>query len=83
MRGVMELVDNGINMARHLSVLLKDHAKLKVFSDSRPLLESIGSSKQVEEKSLYQPVVFLKQNLEGEEVKSFAWIGGKDIIAYM
>ena len=37
--------------------------------------------KPVGRKALHQSVVFLKQNLEDEEVESFAWKEGKDIIA--
>ena len=52
-----------------------------MFTDSRPLLESIGSSGQVEEKSLRQSVAALKQNLKDGEVKRFSWIAGTEIVA--
>ena len=48
--------------------------------DSRPLLESIGRSGQVEEKSLRQSVASLKQNLEDGEVSRFSWIVGTEIV---
>merc|ERR1712105_348187 len=53
----------------------------RMFTDSRPLLESIGSSGQIEEKALRQSVVSLKQNLEDGEVNSFSWIAGTEIVA--
>ena len=34
-RGVMKLVDDGVNMAHQLSILLKDNIDFKVFIDSR------------------------------------------------
>ena len=67
-RGVMKLVDDCINMANQTRILLRDSIKLKVFTDSWPLLESIGSSNQVAEKALRLSVAFLKKNLEDEEV---------------
>ena len=80
-RGVMKLVHDGVNIAKQLCILMKDDVSLRVFTDSRPLLESIGSSNQVAEKALRQSVVSLKQTLEDGDVESFSWIEGKDIVA--
>ena len=54
---------------------------MKLFTDSRPLLESIGSSGQIEEKALRQTVAYLKQSLEDEEVADYSWIRGEEIVA--
>ena len=54
---------------------------LKIFTDSRPLLESIGSTSQIEEKALRQSIAFLKQSLEDGDVKQYSWIEGKEIVA--
>ena len=54
---------------------------LKVFTDLRPLLESIGSKSQITEKALRQMISFLKQTLEDKSVMHYAWIEGKDIAA--
>ena len=43
--GVMKMVDDGVNMTKQLSVLMNEKVRLKIFTDSRPLLESIGSLK--------------------------------------
>ena len=51
-----------------------------MYSDSRPLLESIGSSGQVEEKSLRQSVASLKQSLEDKDVARYSWIIGSEIV---
>merc|ERR1712105_585983 len=63
------------------SEMLNTNMETRLFSDSKPLLESIGSSGQIEEKALRQSVASLKQNLEDGEVASFAWIAGTEIVA--
>ena len=55
--------------------------KNKLFTDSQPLLESIGSSGQIEEKALRQSVSYLKQSLEDEDVLAYSWIPGEEIVA--
>ena len=62
-------MDDSINMAKQLRTLLIYNVLFRIFTDSRSLLESIGSSNQVAEKSLHQPVASLMQNLENEEVE--------------
>ena len=62
-------------------MLLGIEMKVKLFTDSRPLLESLGSSGQVEEKTLRQSIASLKQNLEDEDIAQFSWIPGSEIIA--
>merc|ERR1712105_208923 len=52
----------------------------RMFTDSRPLLESIGSLGQIEEKALRQLVASLKQMLEDGEINSYSWIAGTDIV---
>ena len=68
-------------LARQISLMLNTEIKTRLFTDSRPLLESIGSSGQIEEKSLRQSVAALKQNLEDAEVDRFSWIPGMEIVA--
>ena len=53
----------------------------RMFTDSRPLLESIRSSGQIEEKSLRLLVASLQHNLEDGEIDSFSWIVGTEIVA--
>ena len=48
----MKSVYDGINMAKQLNLLMKDDVSLRVFKDSRPLLEPIGNSNQVADKVL-------------------------------
>ena len=54
---------------------------VRLFTDLCPLLESIGSSGQIEEKTLMQLVVYLKQSLKNEEVMAYSWIEGDEILA--
>ena len=42
MRGIMKLVDDTVNLKDQLKILMNKDISLKVFTDSRPLLESIG-----------------------------------------
>ena len=77
----MKLVDDSLNMSRQLSILMNRKISLRVFTDSRPLLESIGSSSQIAEKALRQSIASLKQSLEDGDVDQFSWIEGKEIVA--
>ena len=80
-RALLRLMDDSVHMAKQISELLNGRIKVKLFTDSRPLLESIGSSGQIEEKALRQSVAYLKQSLEDEEVLDYAWIQGEEIVA--
>ena len=61
--------------------LLNTEVRTRAFTDSKPLLESIGSSGQIEEKVLRQSVAHLKQALEEGEIVGFSWIEGSEIVA--
>ena len=80
-RALLRLMDDGVHMAKQLSQLLNVKMKVRLFTDLRPLLESIGSSGQIEEKALRQSVAYLKQSLEDEEVTAYSWIQGEEIVA--
>ena len=80
-RSLLRLMDDGVHMAKQLSQLMNVSMKVRLFTDSRPLLESIGSSGQIEEKALRQSVAYLKQGLEDEDVMAHSWIPGEDIVA--
>ena len=51
-RSLVKVVDDTMCLARQISLLLNMEVKARLFTDSRPLLESLGSSSQVEEKTL-------------------------------
>ena len=80
-RALMRLVDDGTSLAIQVSQLMNVEVRTRVFTDSRPLFESLGSSGQIEEKALRQSVAYLKQSLEEGEIMSYSWIGGEEIVA--
>ena len=67
----MKIVDDVTNLARQVSQLLSLSVRTRIFTDSRPLLESIGSSGQIEEKNLRQSIKYLKQSLENGDVMGY------------
>ena len=79
-RALMKLVDDVTNQARQVSHLMSLDVRTRIFTDSRPLLESIGSSGQIEEKNLRQSVMFLKQLLERGDILGYSWIQGEEIV---
>ena len=79
-RSLLRLVDDSTCLARQLSALMNTKIETKIYTDSRPLLESIGSSGQIEEKALRQWVASLKQTLEDGEINSYSWIAGTEIV---
>ena len=76
-RALMRLVDDGTSLARQVTQLLNVEVKTRVFTESRSLLESIGSSGQTEEKALRQSVAYLKQSLEEGEILGYSWSSGR------
>ena len=79
-RSLMRLVDDATSMTRQVSQLFNVELRTRVFMDSRPLLESLGSSGQIEEKALRQSVAYLKQSLEEGEIVGYSWIQGESIV---
>ena len=77
----MLVVDDAVNVANQLKDLLNADIKVKIFTDSRPLLETLGSTSQVAEKGLRKSIAYLKEHLKLGSVESYGWIEGKDIIA--
>merc|ERR1711867_19040 len=80
-RALLRLMDDGVHMAKELSQLLNVKMKVRLFTDLRPLLESIGRSGQIEEKALRQSVAYLKQSPKDGEVTDYSWIQGEEIVA--
>ena len=60
------------SLARQVTQLLNVEVNARVFMDSRPLLESIGRSGQIEEKALRYSVAYLKQSLEEGEIIGYS-----------
>ena len=75
------MVDDANNVADQLKILLNTEVKVKIFTDSRPLLETLGSTSQIAEKGLRKSIAYLKEHLKLGSVESYGWIEGKEIIA--
>ena len=71
-RSLLRLMDDGVHMAKQLSQLMNVSIKVRLFTDSCLLLESIRSSGQIEVKALRQSVAHLKQGLEDEDVIAYS-----------
>ena len=78
---MVKIVDDSVNMTKQVSILMNRKIPLKIFTDSRPLLETIGSTSQIGEKALRQSVASLKQSMEDGDVEQYSWIEGKEIVA--
>ena len=81
MYSLVRLVDDSLCLARQLTMMLNTSIETRMFTNLRPLLASLGSSGQIEEKALRQSLAALKQNLEDGEMNSFSWIAGTKIVA--
>ena len=84
-RNLTKLVDDSVYLAKSIEQLIFGEKggkiPVKLFTDSKPTLESIASSKQVERKLLRNAVADLKEKLVQNEVESYSWLDTKDMIA--
>ena len=88
-RNLSKLVDDTVFFAMQLRQLLfgdtsRDSAAtlpVRLLTDSRPLLESIGSTRQVEERLLRNTITDLKEKLEDNSVESYSWLETSEMIA--
>ena len=75
-RNVMTLVDTSVYLAEQLATLLFGDVRykipLRVYTDSKPLLDSIASTKQVEQRLLRNKMADLKQKLLDKSVTAFS-----------
>ena len=70
-----------MKVAEQLKILLNAMNGVKIYTNSRPLLEISGNTSQVPEMTLRQLVVYLKQCLEDREVDLYARIEVEEIVA--
>ena len=84
-RNIMKLVDTSVYLGQQLAALLFGDVKYRipihVYTDSKPLLDSIASTKQVEQRLLRNTMTDLKKKLEEEEVNGYSWIDTKSMTA--
>ena len=84
-RNLTKLVDDSEYLAKGIEQLMfgekRRKVPVKLFTDSRPTLESIASAKQVERKLLRNAMTDLKEKLIEKEVESYSWLDTRDMIA--
>ena len=84
-RNIMKLVDTSVYLGEQLSALLFGDVActvpLNVYTDSKPLLDSIASTKQVEERLLRNTMTDLKKKLELNSIKGYSWVDTKSMTA--
>ena len=72
------MVQDSVFAARQLEILLYGNAKGRIkiclFTDSESTLESVTSSKQIDNKTLQMMIVDLKERLVCGDVYSYAWL---------
>ena len=55
--------------------------KVKLFTNSEPILESIASSRQVERKTLRPTILDLKERLVDKDIHSYSWLPTQSMLA--
>ena len=84
-RILVKLVDTSRFMTDQLEELLfgkkKNILPIKLFTDSIPTLESIASTRQVEQRLLKNCYSELKDRLENGEVESYVWLDTNDMVS--
>ena len=77
-RNIMTNVDTAVYLSAKLSLLLfgdnRSKIPVRIYTDSIPLLESIASTRQVEQKLLRNTMTDLKEKLIDGEVSAYSWI---------
>ena len=80
-RSMMKLMEDSQFFAQQVEQLLfgryMKKIPLNLFSDSKPLLESIGSTHQIDDRLLRSSISDMKDSLYGGEVTSFSWLDGE------
>ena len=61
--------------------LVEKKVEVKIFTDSKPLLDSVASSKQVEKKMMRLVIADMKERLIDGSVGSYRWIETKRMVA--
>ena len=84
-RNLVTCKDDSLFFAGQVSQLLfgklSEQVPVTIFTDSIPLLESIGSTKQIEEKMLRNSITDFKEDIAHQRIESFAWLATKDMLA--
>ena len=84
-RNFLKLMDTAVYLSQQLSVLIFGDTgyriPVQIYTDSKPLLDSISSTKQVEQRLLRNTLTDLKKKLEEQFVSQYSWIDTKSMTA--
>ena len=83
-RNLVKLVDTSRFLTDQMEEILfgkKKKIPIKIYTDSIPTLESIASTKQVEQRLLRNCYADLKDRLRNGEVECFVWLDTQDMVA--
>ena len=80
-RGMSKNVMNATFSSRMLFGDCAGRIPVKVFSYSNPLLETLGSTKKIENTDLIPEIRYLKDKLMNEEVLCYAWLRSEENLA--
>ena len=80
-RALEKCVDTSVYLAARIERILfgdfQNRIKSEVWTDSEPLIESIGGTKRVENLTLIPTVEALKENLKEQSVTKFSYVNTK------
>ncbi len=83
-KNLVKLVDESMYQASIVEQVLfggKKKVEVEIVTDSKPLLDSIASTKQVETKMMRPVITDMKEKLVDKSVKSFDWLETKKMVA--
>ena len=79
-------LEDGIFMARMVEEIYtgkvsEKQIEVEAFTDSKTLLDSINSTKQVDEKTVRHLVAWIKEQIDEKKVKTVNWVCSEEMIA--
>ena len=83
-KNLVKLVDESMYQASIVEQVLfggKKKVEVEIVTDSKPLLDSIASTKQVETKMMRPVITDMKEKVVDKSVKSFDWLETKKMVA--
>merc|ERR1712240_1007376 len=80
-----KMIDELVYMSRHVEILLygdyRKRMNVRIIIDSKPTLESIASTKQIERMQFRMVVKEMKDKLRDGDITSYQWVLTKNIWA--
>ena len=85
-KNMLKLMDEALYQGSVIEQVLFDGKKkveIKIYTDSKPLLDSVASSKQVEKKMMRPIIADMKDKLIDKSIVSFKWLRTDQMVADM